>query len=161
MLLHVTQTVLSATFCMGQVCHSLFPKNQVYIENDRRPSQGQLKTYPKRKGRKLSRTWPLMGWRTAWPKLPAQLACRTTVALDPPPPLSWPAQNGYVLFTNSFAVGTHTVSLPTQKDRKIFKGERRTSEGAHPPFQMQSTLRKHMQYALPTSSSLLFCFCET
>lgn len=57
-------------------------------------------------------------------------------------------------------MGTHTVSLPTQKDRKIFKGER-TSEGAHPPFQMQSTLRKHMQYALPTSSSLLFCFCET
>lgn len=100
-------------------------------------------------------------WRTAWPKLPAQLACKTTVALDPPPPLSWPAQNGYVVFTNSFAVGTHTVSLPTQKDRKIFKGERRTSKGAHPPFQMQSTLRKHMQYALPTSSSLLFCFCET
>jgi len=43
MLLHATQTVLSATFSMGQVCHFLFPKTQVYIKNDRRPSQ--LKTY--------------------------------------------------------------------------------------------------------------------
>lgn len=43
MLLHATQNVLSATLCMGQVCHLLFPKTWVYIKNDGRPSQGQLK----------------------------------------------------------------------------------------------------------------------
>lgn len=45
MLLHATQTVLSTTFCTDQVCHFLFPKTQIYIKNDRRPSQGGLKTY--------------------------------------------------------------------------------------------------------------------